>query len=99
MGDCRQGTRHSPSSEKAPEKNRVHLVRTIALSLHRPHLLWVVLGLWFFATIGLAESLFPRRYDWQHIVISSLASPRDNPHAYGIACASLAGTGLLLIPF
>jgi hypothetical protein len=64
-----------------------------------PVTLWIALGGWFLGTIGLAAAFFPRRYDWQHVVISSLASPRDNPYAYGIGCLGLAGTGLLLIPF
>jgi len=64
-----------------------------------PKLTWFALGIWCFGSLTLAAAFFPRQYDWQHIVISSLASPRDNPHAYVIACAGLAGTGLLLIPF
>ena len=67
--------------------------------LKRPLVIWVMLGVWSFGMLALAETFFPRQYDWQHVVISSLASPRDNPHAYVIACAGLAGTGLLLIPF
>lgn len=53
----------------------------------------------FFGSLVLAAASFPRGYDWHRTVISSLASPRDNPHAYGIACAGLALSGLLLIPF
>ncbi len=64
-----------------------------------PRVLWVVLGLWFFGLTALAASFFPAGYDWQRVVISSLDSPRDNPHAYGIACVGLAGTGLFLLAF
>jgi hypothetical protein len=57
------------------------------------------LGACFFGSLILAAAFFPHGYDWRHNVISSLASPRDNPHAYGIACAGLALSGLLLVPF
>ena len=57
------------------------------------------LGACFFGSLILAAAFFPRGYDWRHVVISSLASPRDNPQAYGVACAGLAVSGLLLIPF
>jgi hypothetical protein len=62
-------------------------------------LLWLALGLTFFGSLSLAALFFPKPYDWRHTVISSLASPRDNPHAFGIACSGLAASGLLLIPF
>ena len=74
-------------------------MRPRSILLKHPVAVWVALGVWSFGMLALAEAFFPRQYDWQHIVISSLASPRDNPHAYGIACAGLAGTGLLLVPF
>lgn len=57
------------------------------------------LGICFFGSLVWAATFFPHGYDWRYTVISSLASPRDNPHAYGIACAGLALSGLLLIPF
>jgi hypothetical protein len=57
------------------------------------------LGASFFGSLILAATFFPHGYDWRYNVISSLASPRDNPHAYGIACAGLALSGLLLFPF
>lgn len=64
-----------------------------------PTKLFVGLGVCFFGPLILAANFFPHAYDWRQTVISSLASPRDNPHAYGIACAGLAASGLLLIPF
>ena len=57
------------------------------------------LGIIFFGSLIWSAAFFPHGYDWRSNVISSLASPRDNPHAYGIACAGLAISGLLLIPF
>jgi hypothetical protein len=72
---------------------------------HRPArppataLLWLALGLSFFGSLALAAHFFPHAYDWRRTVKSSLASPRDKPHAYPIACAGLALSGLLLAPF
>jgi len=74
-------------------------MQNLTFAFSRPTLIWLALGIWFFGGLAWAAASFPRQYDWQHIVISSLASPRDNPHAYVIACVGLAGTGLLLIPF
>ena len=67
--------------------------------LFHPVVLWVGLGFCFFGSLVWAAAFFPSGYDWRYTVISSLASPRDNPHAYGIACAGLAFSGLLLLPF
>jgi len=64
-----------------------------------PIIVWICLGACFFGSLILAAIFFPPGYDWRYNVISSLASPRDNPRAYWIACAGLAGSGLLLIPF
>jgi hypothetical protein len=61
--------------------------------------LWLALGATFFPPLVVAAYLSPLRYDWEHTVISRLDSPRDNPHTYGIACAALALSGLLLLPF
>ncbi len=60
--------------------------------------LWLGLGVSFFGSLRLAASFYPQPYDWSRIVMSSLDSPRDNPHGYGIACVGLVMTGLLLIP-
>jgi hypothetical protein len=68
-------------------------------SLAQPLPLLIGLGGCFFGSLAWAAAFFPHGYDWRHDVISSLASPRDNPRAYGIACAGLALSGLLLIPF
>lgn len=56
-------------------------------------------GLSFFGSLLLAACFFPRPYHWRQTVMSSLASPRDNPHAYGIACAGVAISALFLLPF
>ena len=64
-----------------------------------PVVLWPGLGFCFFGSLMVAAAFFPSGYDWRYTVISSLASPRDNPHAYGMACAGLAVSGLLLMPF
>jgi hypothetical protein len=64
-----------------------------------PIMVLIGLGACFFGSLLWAAAFFPHGYDWRYTVISSLASPRDNPHAYGIACAGLAVSGLLLIPF
>jgi hypothetical protein len=64
-----------------------------------PIMVLIGLGACFFGSLILAATFFPHGYDWRYNVISSLASPRDNPHAYGIACVGLALSGLLLIPF
>lgn len=56
-------------------------------------------GVSFFASLIWAAELSPRSYDWRYQVISSLASPRDNPHANRIAQVGLAVTGLVLIFF
>jgi len=60
---------------------------------------FVGLGAFFFGSLILAAAFFPRAYDWRYDVISALASPRDNPRAYWMACAGLAVSGLLLISF
>jgi hypothetical protein len=70
-----------------------------ALTRRSALVLWLLLGVVFFPPLVLAAYLSPRAYDWEHTVISTLDSPRDNPHAYGIACAALAISGLLLLPF
>jgi len=62
-------------------------------------LLMAGIALSFFGTLVLTASLFPEPYDWRFRVISSLASPHDNPHYYRLASAGLALTGLLLLPF
>ena len=68
-------------------------------TLFRPVIVLIGLGTCFFGSLILAATFFPLAYDWRYTVISSLASPRDNPHAYWIACAGMASSGLLLIPF
>jgi hypothetical protein len=64
-----------------------------------PCALWLALGLTLFGGLALAIHFYPQPYLWRTDVMSDLAEPRNNPHAYLIACASLALTGLLLLPF
>ena len=73
--------------------------RRLVIWLVHPITVLIGLGACFFGSLIWAAALFPHGYDWRYTVISSLASPRDNPHAYWIACAGLAVSGLLLIPF
>jgi len=71
----------------------------LVIWLAQPIGIFIGLGACFFGSLIVAAIFFPHGYDWRDTVISSLASPRDNPHAYWIACAGLAVSGLLLIPF
>ena len=64
-----------------------------------PLVLLLVLGVSFFGSLLLADRYFPRTYDWRRTVISSLASPRDNPQGYRIACGGMALSGLILLFF
>jgi hypothetical protein len=61
--------------------------------------LLVLIFLSFFGTLAVAASMFPHGYDWRHRVISSLLSPRDNPHHHRLAAGGVALTGLLMLPF
>ena len=56
-------------------------------------------GISFFGSLLLAACFYPRPYRWRQNVMSALASPKDNPHAFGVACAGVAASGLLLLPF
>jgi hypothetical protein len=64
-----------------------------------PFALWLALGLALFGGLALTIHFYPQPYLWRTDVMSELAEPRHNPQAYPIACASLALTGLLLLPF
>ena len=54
------------------------------------------LALSFFGSLICAAALFPAGYDWRHTVMSSLASPRENPGAYRIASFGMAVGGVFL---
>ena len=73
--------------------------RRVVTWIAQPIVVFTGLGGSFFGSLSLAAAFFPHGYDWGYTVISSLASPRDNPHGYWIASAGLALSGLLLIPF
>jgi hypothetical protein len=61
-----------------------------------PILLLIVLAFSFFGTLIFAAALFPAGYDWRHTVMSSLASPRENPKAFRIAADGMVVSGFLL---
>ena len=65
----------------------------------KPATALVGLGLNFFGSLVLAACFYPQTYRWRQTVMSALASPKDNPHAFGIACAGVAVSGLLLLLF
>ncbi len=73
--------------------------RRVVTWIAQPIVVFTGLGGSFFGSLSLAAAFFPHGYDWRYTVISSLASPRDNPYGYWIASAGLALSGLLLIPF
>ena len=53
----------------------------------------------FFGSLLLAACLYPQPYRWRETVMSTLASPKDNPHAFPIACAGVALSALWLLAF
>jgi ACR3 family arsenite efflux pump ArsB len=61
-----------------------------------PIVLLAALALFFFGSLLFAAASFPTGYDWRQTVMSSLASPRENPTAYRIASYGLAASGLVL---
>jgi len=61
-----------------------------------PKVLLVALALSFFGALLVAAAAFPAGYDWRHTVMSSLASPRENPKAFRIASYGMAASGFLL---
>jgi hypothetical protein len=63
---------------------------------YAPVLLLVGLAVAFFGSLLLAASALPGGYDWRHSVMSSLASPRQNPTAYRIAAYGMAASGVFL---
>jgi hypothetical protein len=60
-----------------------------------PYLL-AALALAFFGSLFYAAAVYPTGYDWRHTVMSSLANPSENPHAYRIASTGMALGGLFL---
>jgi hypothetical protein len=65
-------------------------------NLFQPLFLLAGLALCFFGSLLFAAASFPAGYDWRHTVMSSLASPRENPAACGIASHGLAASGVFL---
>ena len=66
---------------------------------HKPTTALIGLGVSFFGSLMLAACFYPQVYRWRQTVMSALSSPKDNPHAFGIACAGVAVSGLCLLPF
>jgi hypothetical protein len=62
-------------------------------------LILALLGSCFFGSLIWSADHFPGGYDWRHTVMSSLSSPRDNPHGYRVACVGLALSGVFLLLF
>jgi hypothetical protein len=52
-----------------------------------------------FGILALAVGLYPDAYDWRYDSISRLLYPRNNPTFHYIASASVAVSGVLMIPF
>jgi hypothetical protein len=61
-----------------------------------PGALLIGLALSYFGSLFVAATAFPGGYNWSHIVISSLASPRENPGASRTALCGLAVSGVFL---
>jgi hypothetical protein len=61
-----------------------------------PIFLLSALAVSFFGSLLFAAVSFPAGYDWRHTVMSSLASPRENPHAFRIASYGMAVSGVFL---
>ena len=53
----------------------------------------------FFGSLRLAACFSPQPYRWRETVMSALASPKDNPHAFLVACAGVALSALWLLAF
>jgi hypothetical protein len=53
----------------------------------------------YFGILCVASLLSPESYDWRYNSISQLLYARDNPEFHYIASISVAGFGVLMIPF
>jgi len=61
-----------------------------------PKLLLTALAISFFGSLLVSAFAFPAGYDWRHTVMSSLASPQENPKAFRIVSYGMAVSGILL---
>ena len=66
---------------------------------NRPKTALLGVGGCFFGSLLLAAYLYPHPYRWRETVMSALASPKDNPHAFPVACAGVALSALWLLAF
>ena len=66
---------------------------------NRPTTALLGVGGCFFGSLLLAAGFYPQPYHWRKTVMSALASPKDNPHAFPVACAGVALSALWLLAF
>jgi hypothetical protein len=66
------------------------------IGVYGPVVLLIALAVTFFGSLAVAATSFPGGYDWRYKVMSSLASPRENPQAYRIAAGGMAASGVFL---
>ncbi len=59
-------------------------------------LLLLALAFSYFGSLFYAAAHYPEGYDWRHTVVSSLASPDENPNAFRVAAYGMAVSGILL---
>jgi hypothetical protein len=67
-----------------------------AVGAYGPLALLIVLAIAFFGSLTIAAVSYPGGYDWRYRVMSSLASPEENPKAYHIAAGGMAIGGACL---
>lgn len=58
--------------------------------------LLLALAVSYFGSLLFAATEYPTAYEWRHTVMSSLASPVENPQAYRVASYGMALSGILL---
>jgi hypothetical protein len=67
-----------------------------AVGVYGPLALLIVLAAAFFGSLTVAAGSYPGGYDWRYRVMSSLASPQENPKTYHIAAGGMAIGGVCL---
>jgi hypothetical protein len=66
------------------------------IGVYGPLVLLIALAWTFFGSLAVAATSFTGGYDWRYKVMSSLASPRENPQAYRVAAGGMAASGVFL---
>ena len=66
------------------------------LLLSSARYLLIALAFSYFGSLLYAAAHYPKAYDWRHTVVSSLASPEENPMAFRVASNGMAVSGILL---